>query len=255
MSYDPDALLDRRRLKRRLRIWQGVTLFVVLAGVLTLLQSHGELFRGDRIARLHIEGIIVRDDARSQALAELARDDSIRAVIVHIDSPGGSVVGGRPFAWRQLRSVCAGRCLAGVAESARAAKWLLKTRARATVRGLRPACYSDYGVLRTNKCRWGVACHPHSNQSRAVAPRHPLRPGALSWFVTHAAPDHASNRLYDRDRRRQYTPVTAVHGNRENFVVKPNPSHRNPQGRLPVRAQLQMHEVASVQGISRAHSQ
>jgi len=113
MSYDPDALLDRRRLKRRLRIWQGVTLFVVLAGVLTLLQSHGELFRGDRIARLHIEGIIVRDDARSQALAELARDDSIRAVIVHIDSPGGSVVGGEDL-YNSLRDIAAQKPVAAV---------------------------------------------------------------------------------------------------------------------------------------------
>jgi protease-4 len=113
MSYDPDALLDRRRLKRRLRIWQGVTLFVVLAGVLTLLQSQGELFRGDRIARLHIEGIIVRDDARSQALAELARDDSIRAVIVHIDSPGGSVVGGEDL-YNSLRDITAQKPVAAV---------------------------------------------------------------------------------------------------------------------------------------------
>ena len=113
MSYDPDALLDRRRLKRRLRIWQGVTLFVVLAGVLTLLQSQGELFRGDRIARLHIEGIIVRDDARSQALAELARDDSIRAVIVHIDSPGGSVVGGEDL-YNSLRDIAAQKPVAAV---------------------------------------------------------------------------------------------------------------------------------------------
>ncbi len=113
MSYDPDALLDRRRLKRRLRIWQGVTLFVVLAGVLTLLQSHGELFRGDRIARLHIEGIIVRDDARSQALAELARDDRIRAVIVHIDSPGGSVVGGEDL-YNSLRDIAAQKPVAAV---------------------------------------------------------------------------------------------------------------------------------------------
>ena len=74
MSYDPDALLDRRRLKRRLRIWQGVTLFVGLAAVLVFLQSEGELFREDRIARVYVEGIIVRDDARSQVLARLAAD-------------------------------------------------------------------------------------------------------------------------------------------------------------------------------------
>ena len=104
MSYDPDALLDRRRLKRRLRIWQGVTLFVALAAVLVFLQSEGELFREDRIARVYVEGIIVRDDTRSQVLARLAADKSVRGVIVHIDSPGGSVVGGEDL-YNGLRDI------------------------------------------------------------------------------------------------------------------------------------------------------
>lgn len=94
MSYDPDALLDRRRLKRRLRIWQAVTLVVVVVAALVYLQSEGALLRGERIARVHIDGVIVRDEARSRALARLAEDENVRAVIVHIDSPGGSVVGG-----------------------------------------------------------------------------------------------------------------------------------------------------------------
>ncbi len=104
MSYDPDALLDRRRLKRRLRIWQGVTLFVALAAVLVFLQSEGKLFREDRIARVYVEGIIVRDDARSQVLARLAADKSVRGIIVHIDSPGGSVVGGEDL-YNGLRDI------------------------------------------------------------------------------------------------------------------------------------------------------
>jgi protease-4 len=104
VSYDPDALLDRRRLKRRLRIWQGVTLFVALAAVLVFLQSEGELFREDRIARVYVEGIIVRDDARSQVLSRLAADKSVRGVIVHIDSPGGSVVGGEDL-YNGLRDI------------------------------------------------------------------------------------------------------------------------------------------------------
>jgi len=94
MSYDPDALLDRRRLKRRLRIWQGVTILAVVAGVLVFLQSTGNLVRGDYIARIYVDDIILRDDARSDVLEDLAADDNVRGVIIHIDSPGGSVVGG-----------------------------------------------------------------------------------------------------------------------------------------------------------------
>lgn len=104
MSYDPDALLDRRRLKRRLRVWQAVTLLVVIGAVMTYLQAQGTLFRGDRIVRIHIEGLIVRDDSRNQILARLAKADDVRGVIVHIDSPGGSVVGGEDL-YNGLRAI------------------------------------------------------------------------------------------------------------------------------------------------------
>jgi len=104
MSYDPDALLDRRRLKRRLRVWQAVTLLVVVGVVLAYLQTQGTLFRGERIVRIHVEGVILRDDARSRTLARLAADDDVRGVIVHVDSPGGSVVGGEDL-YNGLRTI------------------------------------------------------------------------------------------------------------------------------------------------------
>ncbi|MBT3400430.1 MAG: signal peptide peptidase SppA [Rhodospirillaceae bacterium] len=104
MSYDADALLDRRRLKRRLRVWQAVTLLVVVGAILTFLQTQGNLFRGERIVRIHVEGIIVRDDARRRTLARLAKDDDVRGVIVHVDSPGGSVVGGEDL-YNSLRAI------------------------------------------------------------------------------------------------------------------------------------------------------
>ena len=104
MSYDPDALLDRRRLKRRLRIWQGVTILALVAAVLVVLQSQGALVQGERIARIHINGIIVQDDARTETLARIAQDDNIRGLVVHIDSPGGTVVGGEDL-FNSLRDV------------------------------------------------------------------------------------------------------------------------------------------------------
>ena len=104
MSYDPDALLDRRRLKRRLHVWQAITLLVVVGAVLVLLQGRNALLHGEYIARVQIEGLIVRDDARNRTLARLAEDADVRAVIVHIDSPGGSVVGGEDL-YRGLRSI------------------------------------------------------------------------------------------------------------------------------------------------------
>jgi protease-4 len=113
MSYDPDALLDRRRLKRRLRLWQGVTILALFATVLVALHSQDALIRGDRIARIHVEGVIVQDDARNQILREIARDENIRGLVVHIDSPGGTVVGGEDL-YNGLRAVAAEKPVAAV---------------------------------------------------------------------------------------------------------------------------------------------
>lgn len=49
---------------------------------------------GDHIARLVIDGAISTDTKRLEAIAELVEDDSVKAVIVAINSPGGSTAGG-----------------------------------------------------------------------------------------------------------------------------------------------------------------
>lgn len=60
---------------------------------------------GDYVARLVIDGTITTDRARLEAIAELAEDDAVRAVIVAINSPGGTTAGGEELyeALGQLR--------------------------------------------------------------------------------------------------------------------------------------------------------
>ncbi|MDH3739004.1 MAG: signal peptide peptidase SppA [Alphaproteobacteria bacterium] len=94
MSFDPDALIDRRRLKRKLRLWQIATLVAVTVTIFVSLQASGLLFERDTVARIRIAGLIVEDPRRDALLAEIAKDSSVRALIVHVDSPGGTVVGG-----------------------------------------------------------------------------------------------------------------------------------------------------------------
>ena len=91
MGLDPDHVVDRRRLKRRLLMWR------VAGGV-------RELARGDHVARLTVESLIVDDPWRDAALAEVAQDSSARALLIRIDSPGGTVVGGEAL-YHSLRAV------------------------------------------------------------------------------------------------------------------------------------------------------
>jgi protease-4 len=54
----------------------------------------GPLGGGDFIARVEVKGVIVHDDDRLRKIRKLAKNDAVKAVIVRIDSPGGTVVGG-----------------------------------------------------------------------------------------------------------------------------------------------------------------
>lgn len=59
---------------------------------------------GDYVARVDIHGVITSDLKRDEAIAAVAKDRRIKALIVTIDSPGGTVVGGESL-FSQLRAV------------------------------------------------------------------------------------------------------------------------------------------------------
>src|SRR5580698_7366664 len=97
MSLDADLIVDRRRMRRKLTFWRVVAIGVIvlaLAG-LALASSSRMGLTGVRpyIARVTIEGLIRGDRDRVEALDRLAKSTLARAVIVHIDSPGGTTAG------------------------------------------------------------------------------------------------------------------------------------------------------------------
>ncbi|CAH0150547.1 signal peptide peptidase SppA [Roseomonas sp. CECT 9278] len=97
MSLDADLLADRRRLRRRLTLWRALAIFALfgaLALVAGLRESSGVLAGGAHVLRLPISGVISEDRRLLQALERAATDNSVRAVLVAIDSPGGTVAGG-----------------------------------------------------------------------------------------------------------------------------------------------------------------
>jgi protease-4 len=94
MSLETDLLLDRRRLKRRLVFWRSFAILAVLAAVLVALRGSGLAIDRAHVARLQVNGLITEDHKLTRAIEKLADDDSVKALIVSIDSPGGSVAGG-----------------------------------------------------------------------------------------------------------------------------------------------------------------
>lgn len=93
MSLETDLLLDRRWLKRRLTLWR-VAAFIGLAAVLLLAAKPVLPDLGRHVARLNISGIVTDDRKLVDAVDRAAKDPHVAAMIVTIDSPGGSVGGG-----------------------------------------------------------------------------------------------------------------------------------------------------------------
>jgi len=94
MSLETDLLLDRHQLKRRLLFWRCLAVLALLVAVLAAVGSDHFGFGRSHLARLTVSGIISEDRKLDEAVAKLADSGSVKALIVAINSPGGSVAGG-----------------------------------------------------------------------------------------------------------------------------------------------------------------
>lgn len=97
MALDADTLLDRMQLKQQLLRWRSIA--IILLTLLALLLIHRnftftELSEPDAIARIDIEGIITTDRPLTKLLEELEQAEHIKALIVYLDTPGGTAIGG-----------------------------------------------------------------------------------------------------------------------------------------------------------------
>ena len=102
-SLDPDRLLDRRRLKRGVAVWRALAVAALVALALVAAAPF-TLEGGERVARLWVSGLIEDDPARDRLIADLRDDDSVRAVVLRLDSAGGTAVGGEAL-YLSLRSL------------------------------------------------------------------------------------------------------------------------------------------------------
>ena len=99
MSLDADTIVDRRRMRRKLTFWRVFAILIAICAVV----AAGAALRvpgtsaltgqpGSAIARVTLTGLIRVDQQRVEALERLAKSPA-QAVIVHINSPGGTTSG------------------------------------------------------------------------------------------------------------------------------------------------------------------
>src|SRR6516162_2132755 len=97
MSLDSDVIVDRRRIRRKLTFWRVMAALIAIGAIVIVALAvtpggRGTLATSGSIARINIEGLIRSDQDRVEALERL-ENSRAAAVVVHINSPGGTTAG------------------------------------------------------------------------------------------------------------------------------------------------------------------
>ena len=106
MTAEIDTVLDRRRLRRRLTLWR---VLAIAAAVLALfaIGTSGDNWSSlgsKQIARVSISGTITEDRDQLELLKKIAESDTAAALLVYVNSPGGTTTGGEAL-FAALREV------------------------------------------------------------------------------------------------------------------------------------------------------
>src|SRR4249919_1097253 len=120
MSLDSDLIVDRRRMRRKLTFWRVLAVLVAVVAIVGITatvarKGSGITAGGDYIARVKITGLIRNDQERVESLEKLAKARGAKAVIVHIDSPGGTTAGSEQL-HEALKGVAAAKPLVVVVD-------------------------------------------------------------------------------------------------------------------------------------------
>jgi protease-4 len=90
-----DYIVDRRRLRRQLTFWRVAAFVVAAIAIIAVLARLSGLAGGHNephIARLAIRGLITGDDETLKLIREIG-DSKATAVVLSVDSPGGTTTG------------------------------------------------------------------------------------------------------------------------------------------------------------------
>lgn len=87
-----DYIIDRFKLKKQLNRWRILAVLVLLVFLFDLVYKGNKDFF-EYIGRINIDGMITHDQSMLNKLDSIGENDKIKALIVHVNSPGGTFVG------------------------------------------------------------------------------------------------------------------------------------------------------------------
>ncbi len=108
-------------LKDKVHKWKNISVTLIIVILLLLFKmilpsSIDHIETGSYIAQIDIEDTIIEDQFRSKVLKKIKEDNSIKALIFNINSPGGSMVGSE-ILYNELQAIKANKPIVAVMNS------------------------------------------------------------------------------------------------------------------------------------------
>ncbi len=102
-----DYIIDRYKLKNSLNKWKFLALVFLFISIFTIFYHKSDSvskIKPNYIANIEISGMILQNQEMIKSLNKLANDSNVKAVLVNINSTGGTGVGGESL-YRELRRI------------------------------------------------------------------------------------------------------------------------------------------------------
>jgi protease-4 len=106
---DTEAILERRRLRRRASFWRVAAFALAAVAILAVVSLATDwngldaAAAGGQVADIKVDGFIETRPEAVDVLERAAKDDRVKAILLHIDSPGGVASGGEAL-YRAVRA-------------------------------------------------------------------------------------------------------------------------------------------------------
>jgi protease-4 len=149
MSLDVDQAIDRRRMRRKVTFWRVFAVVAVLVAAGGLLAGLGGSNYVEKssahVARVTIGGLIRNDRQRVELLEEIEKSGA-KAVLVVIDSPGGTVTGSEQL-FKALRKLNEKKTVVAVVEGSAASGAYIAAMGTERIFAPRSAIIGSIGVI------------------------------------------------------------------------------------------------------------
>ncbi|MBN07270.1 MAG: signal peptide peptidase SppA [Rhodospirillaceae bacterium] len=176
MSLDAIKILDRRKLKRSRALWRGFAITAVSVVLIMALVRLDGLVGQAHIATIAVTKIIVDDRDRLELLQGIADDPDAKALIVTINTPGGTVVGGESL-YLALREVAKQKPVVAV------------MRELATSAGYMIALGADYIVARQSTITGSIGVLMQSTDMTGLLTKLGIKPAVVKSSPLKAQPN------------------------------------------------------------------